>query len=196
MSLQLPKSTAQVCMSNGYSTKSMSHLIIIVALHRTIYNNNRIQPRVIGHLFAHFAFHVKYSLPDANPERTVAVQPYRRYVLEHGEHFQLSQLAYVQVGDPKVRVFVPRHFHLARTVVQDPDARVIPIHVQEHVQRYFLSTLYTNIYYKYNAMYHLHTFHNYIYIIMTVIPVVIPIFVAYFSLPPLFPIEYFIRAGQ
>lgn len=72
------------------------------------------------------------SLPNANPERAVIVQPYRSYVLEQGEHLHLPQLPDVQVGYPKFRVLVPGQFHLAR-VVQNPNASVIPVHVQKHV---------------------------------------------------------------
>lgn len=78
------------------------------------------------------------SLPDADPERAVIVQPYGRHVLEHREHLHLPQLPDVQVGDPELRVLVPGQLRLAGRVVRNPDSRIVPVHVQEHVQRYLL----------------------------------------------------------
>lgn len=83
---------------------------------------------------------LRSSLPNANPERAVVVQTYGRDVLEQREHFHFPQLSDVQVGHPKFRVFVPGQLQLVRArVVQHPDPRIFPVHVQKHVQRYFLS---------------------------------------------------------
>lgn len=78
------------------------------------------------------------SLPNADPERAVIVQPYGRHVLEHREHLHLPQLPNVQIGDPEPWVLVPGQLRLAGRVVRDPDSRIVPVHVQEHVQRYLL----------------------------------------------------------
>lgn len=78
------------------------------------------------------------SLPEADPEGAVVVQPDRSYVLEHAEHFHLPQLSNVQVGNPEPRVLFPGQLSLVHRAVRDPDARVLPVHVQKHVQRYFL----------------------------------------------------------
>jgi len=74
-------------------------------------------------------------LPYANSNSAVPIETNWRHLLEQQKNFHLTELSDVEVRHPKPVPLLPRELHVVEWVTLDPDPRILPVNLQEHIER-------------------------------------------------------------